>query len=83
MADALHGQHESLNQQWHAMRLVLKQIAENKCTELDEVAVNSFIEGYRAHIHFEETEIYPMAKRLLTEDAIAKMGFSMRLRRNL
>ena len=81
LANSLYADHKVMNQQWLELRSVLFGVIERKRVRLTEDLVFPFIEGYRSHIAFEEKELFPMAERLLTEEAIEKMGQSMRRRR--
>ena len=45
--------------------------------------VNDFVVGYWDHIHREDTELLPMARRLLGEAELQGIGQAMRRRRGL
>ena len=81
IADTLHADHEALNQQWAALRRVLSEVMQGQAVRLDETLVHDFVAHYRAHIDFEEAQVLPMAERLLSVAAMAKIGLSMRRRR--
>ena len=81
MADTLQADHTALNQQWAALRQVLSAIVQGQAVRLNGVDVRAFVSHYRAHIDFEESQVFPMAERLLAMDTMAAIGLSMRRRR--
>ena len=81
MAEALHADHDALNQQWAALRPLLCQVMAGQTVRLDAADVQAFATRYRAHIDFEEAEVLPMAERLLSVEAMDVIGLSMRRRR--
>lgn len=81
MIDALRMQHTELDQRWQALREVLREVASGRPAQLGGDAVGAFEEHYAAHIAREETELLPMAERLLSEQTLEAMGRSMRARR--
>lgn len=78
---SLRADHETLEQQWRSLRTVLVEAVDGKPVTLDEAAVNAFARHYEAHIASEESELLPMAKRLLSSEVIEEIGRSMRRRR--
>lgn len=78
---ALCSDHEVLERRWSSLRLELLKIADGRSIVLDGTAVNAFAEHYAAHIAREESELLPMAERLLSGDALEDIGRSMRRRR--
>ena len=55
-----------------------KQIAQ----ALDAAKVDQFIAAHRTHLDFEDAELMPMARRLLSDEQIARIGQGMRDRRD-
>ena len=50
---------------------------------LDQNEVDSFTHLYERHMKLEEDELLPMAKRLLSESEITRIGRAMRQRRGI
>jgi hemerythrin-like domain-containing protein len=83
MIDGLMVQHRELDTHWCAVRHVLECVAAGDAATLDVDAVETLAKTYAAHIAREEDELLPMAARLLGDDALRRMGESMRTRRGL
>ena len=83
MTEALEAEHRVLEQRWAAMRLKLQAVAQGEAVALGVQEVEAFVGGYRAHILREDTELLPMAERLLGEQALREIGQAMRERRGL
>ena len=81
MCEGLLADHEALAQQWQALRAVLRTVIDRQPARLEAAAVQAFAEHYRAHIAFEEGELFPMAERLLTAPVLEGIGRRMRQRR--
>lgn len=81
ITQALHADHRELERQWLALRAVLQHIVQGDAVRLDQQAVSDFAAHYDAHIAREEGELLPMAARLLSVQALADIGRSMRRRR--
>ncbi|MFM7025207.1 MAG: hemerythrin domain-containing protein [Limnohabitans sp.] len=78
---ALVAEHRQLETRWAALREKLEAIAEGEVMPLSGQEVADFVTGYRAHILKEDTELLPMAERLLGEIPLAQIGQAMRARR--
>lgn len=76
-------QHRQLEQRWQTLRPTLTQIAQGHPAALDSAQVQAFEQAYQAHIDIEETELIPMAQRLLSEAQLEALGLSMSRRRGL
>lgn len=81
ITDRLRDEHRVLEAQWQALRAVLEPVAARRPALLDAAAVEAFTGLYAAHIALEEGELLPMAQRLLSDDATARIGQAMRARR--
>jgi hemerythrin-like domain-containing protein len=79
----LRSEHRALEQRWQDLRTALQAMAEGQSAELSADRVSAFISAYRQHIAREDSELIPMARRLLGESALADMGRAMALRRGL
>lgn len=75
------GQHAAMFAAWSDARAVLVKLAEGINTPLPEALVEKLIRAYTRHIHLEETELLPLAARLLSARQIMEMGKSMAERR--
>lgn len=81
LTSALVAEHRQLEQCWASMRVKLQTVAQGQAQALPAQEVSDFAMRYRAHILREDTELLPMAQRLLADAALARMGQAMRLRR--
>lgn len=79
----LAGEHRLLEGRWAALRPQLAAIAAGEMQTLSAQEVNDFVVGYWDHIHREDTELLPMARRLLGEAELQGIGQAMRRRRGL
>lgn len=75
--------HRELERLWEKPREVLERLARSEMALLDPAAVEHLIAAYRSHIEFEETNLLPLAEKLLGEDAVAGLGRSMARRRGV
>ena len=75
--------HEELETLWSAMRLRLQRLADGTDATLDAFAADAFVEHYRRHIEIEETELLPLARRILDDGAVATVGAAMAARRGV
>jgi hemerythrin-like domain-containing protein len=75
--------HVELEAFWSAMRVRLQRLADGTGTTLDLFAAEAFVDGYRRHIELEESELLPLAHRVLDGAALAAMGASMAARRGV
>ena len=76
-------EHRQLEARWAALRSVLQAVADGQAAVLTVAQVEDFVNAYRTHILREDTELLPMAERLLGEPALAEIGQAMRERRGL
>ena len=81
--------HRQMEVAWRSARAVLVALADHDpipCTGLtvwQQVALNDFARLYRQHLDDEEQVIYPVAKRQLTQAALAEMRHDMMARRGV
>ncbi len=80
---ALCRDHRILERRWAGLRQRLQQLAAGSETTLADADVSGFVQAYAAHIAREETELLPMAGRLLDAAALDRVGLAMRARRGL
>ena len=83
LTEALEEEHRTLENRWARMRTPLQAVAQGQAATLTAQEVEAFVTGYRAHILREDTELLPMAQRLLGTQALLHMGQAMRNRRGL
>lgn len=83
MIERLGAEHRSLEGTWRGLRSGLERVAAGERVALDEHAIASFLDLYEAHIELEESELFPMAERLLGDEALAHLGEAMRRRRGI
>ncbi len=83
LIETLLAEHRAIERRWQALRQQLDAIAQGRSAALPDQAVADFIAAYGAHIEREETELLPMAARLLDEATLAHIGRAMRLRRGI
>ncbi len=57
-------------------------VADRDPPALDPVKVERFIAAHRSHLDIEDAELMPMARRLLSDDQVARIGLGMRGRRD-
>ncbi len=83
---ALTAEHRVLERHWSSLRTVLERIVRNAADAaivLDADAVDAFTGLYARHIEREESELLPMAARLLSDADLERIGRAMRARRGV
>ncbi|MBL8348962.1 MAG: hemerythrin domain-containing protein [Burkholderiaceae bacterium] len=83
MTAALTAEHRELERCWQALRAVLAQVAAGQAALLAQDEVARFTECYERHIAREESELLPMARRLLSDAELDRIGLAMRRRRGV
>ncbi|MBP6319164.1 MAG: hemerythrin domain-containing protein [Rubrivivax sp.] len=78
---ALIVEHRELEARWQILRALLSQVAAGQAVPLKQADVSSFTQLYERHIAREETELLPMARRLLSDAELDRVGLAMRMRR--
>jgi hemerythrin-like domain-containing protein len=81
LTTSLTAEHRELEQRWRALHRRLQQVAGGHASTLTEDEVHDFIGLYQRHIAREETELLPMARRLLSDAELDRIGLAMRARR--
>jgi hemerythrin-like domain-containing protein len=79
----LRAQHAELDAMWAGLRPQVLAIAARRESELTVELAQSFAAATEKHIATEEAELLPLARRVLGETLLAKMGDSMARRRGL
>jgi hemerythrin-like domain-containing protein len=75
-------QHRALASQWDALRAPLEEIAAGRNVLLPARKVETFSRQWYDHIELEESELLPMALRLLSDDELARVHRGMQQRRD-
>ncbi len=78
---ALVADHRELESRWQTLRAVLAQVAQGHAVPLAQTDVTGFAQLYERHIAREESELLPMARRLLSDTELDRIGGAMRMRR--
>lgn len=80
---AMKQQHRKLETMWARLRKSLAAVVGEQAATLDSAEVEAFACLHRSHIEREQSELLPMAQRLLTDEALAQVWTSMRLRHGM
>ncbi len=73
-------QHRTLKTLWAQLRQPLADIASGHGSLLDSAQVEAFVTLHHSHVEREQSELLPMAARLLTDEALDQLWKSMRER---
>lgn len=76
-------EHRRLESRWAALREKLEAIADGEAVTLSADEVADFVNSYRTHILKEDTELLPMAARLLDDAELRLIGQAMQSRRGI
>ncbi len=82
LTTSLGADHRELEHRWCRLRGALEQVASGNAAALTVDEVQAFVGLYERHIAREESELLPMAKRLLGDAALDRIGLAMRARRD-
>lgn len=74
-------QHRELHALWLALRPALQRVCEGDATALDAAQIERFVAAQARHLAREESELLPMAARLVDDAAWQRIGRAMQLRR--
>lgn len=83
MTQGLAAEHLELEARWRHLRAVLEQIAAGHTVPLNAEDVQALVGLYERHMEREEQELLPMAARLLSDQALERIGRAMRERRGI
>ena len=83
MTQGLAEEHRELEARWRHLRAKLEQIVAGSAVPLSSEDVQALVRLYERHMEREEQELLPMAARLLSDDALERIGRSMRERRGI
>jgi hemerythrin-like domain-containing protein len=79
----LKSEHASLDAMWHRVQAKLEEVEGGQVSSLTEASAHNLGAAYEQHIRFEESELLPLARRLLSPDALTQIGASMAARRGV
>ena len=82
LTSSLTAEHRELEECWRKLRLPLEQLAGGHAATLSGDEVTEFVNLYERHIAREESDLLPMAQRLLSDEELDRIGLAMRARRN-
>lgn len=77
----LTAEHRELEARWRRLRCALERVVASESALLEPSEVEGFVALYERHIGNEESELLPMAARLLSDVELDRIGRSMRERR--
>lgn len=80
---SLAADHRELEARWNHVRARLQAIVAGEAAVLTTDDIEPLITLYERHIAREDKELLPMAERLLSDDALARIGRAMRERRGI
>ncbi len=83
LTQGLTAEHRELEARWRRLRFDLERVVANEGASLDPSDVEGFVGLYERHIGREESELLPMAARLLSDDELDRIGRAMRERRGV
>jgi hemerythrin-like domain-containing protein len=84
LTSSLAVEHRELEARWRRVRAVLERVvAGDEGARLDAAEVDALVGLYQRHIAREESELLPMAARLLSDDELQRIGRAMRERRGI
>lgn len=77
------GEHHEMDAAWLRLRARLHDIAEGHSATLEESVVANFSKAYERHIAFENSQLLPIAARLLSPQQLHELGKRMAARRGV
>lgn len=83
LVDRLKAEHVALGQLWDDVRVRLELIAEGRDATIPEELAKEFTDAYERHIVLEESQLLPLARATLTDDALCRLGIAMAERRGV
>jgi hemerythrin-like domain-containing protein len=83
ITQALEADHRELDAHWRRVRTGLERVVAGDAMSLAPDDVEALVTTYERHIEREETELLPMAARLLSDETLDVIGRAMRARRGI
>lgn len=81
LVSGLLAEHDAMERLWEQLRVSLSEIAQGKSAGLSEVDVSDFVARYTKHIDTENTQLLPLAERVLSLEQRERLGRAMAERR--
>ena len=81
LLEKLLAEHIEMLSAWEALRLVLVELAAGRHTPIPKSLLHRFIASHTTHIDTEETEILPIAAKIIDTSQLAALGKRMAKRR--
>jgi hemerythrin-like domain-containing protein len=81
LTEQLAREHHALEARWQRVRSVLERVVTGERMSLESEHVEALVALYERHIEREESELLPMAARLLSDEDLDRIGRAMRERR--
>ena len=75
--------HKVMEAAWRHLRPLLLAVAEGQSATIEAAAVANIVAAYEPHIVMENTQLFPLAVRLLTKQQLETLGRSMAARRGV
>ena len=79
----LKSEHIALDAMWRRVQAKLEEVEAGQASSLTEASAHNLGAAYEQHIRFEESELLPLARRLLSSGTLAQIGASMAARRGV
>lgn len=76
-------EHRELEARWRCVRVALERVVAGDSVLLESEHVEALVDLYERHVEREESELLPMAARLLSDDDLDRIGRAMRERRGV
>jgi hemerythrin-like domain-containing protein len=83
ITQALAADHRQIETHWRRVRAALERVVAGDSRSLDASTVEAMVTAYERHIEREESELLPMAARLLSDESLDDIGRAMRARRGI
>jgi hemerythrin-like domain-containing protein len=83
ITEGLATEHREIESNWQRVRAALEKIAAGESVPLASADVEALALAYERHIEREESELLPMAARLLSDESLDDIGRAMRKRRGI
>lgn len=83
LAETLTLEHDELALLWRRLRAPLEQVAAGAGVEVDAEWLRRFVALNRSHLEFENTHVLPLARTVLNEADLERLGRAMAARRGV
>lgn len=83
IAERIAREHADIAATWRDLREYLECLAYGELVGLDRPTLGGFCAAYRLHMRLEEASLIPLARQILTADALAGLGAAMARRRGI